>query len=271
MENLVERFELFKKWWKEIPLFVMSLFYFTLFLYIFAGFSPYHFIIYILYPFQVITNFNIWGIFTFQYFNYWTSSYLLQIILYFPSACKTEQEMSTVTYFFFFIINNIILAILYVVLIGLHSVTDSDLFGFTYYIPMYGLFPIFMVEIVIRYNKSPNTLTRFCMVPYEFRQKFHPWIYVFIFTYLFNFMCYKFLVGIIVGYLRKIYLDVWGVLKFTVFSEQASQKLQGFCGFLTRFQRFIPVIRESASERVEIGEFLPNMDNIVPVLYKKIN
>lgn len=253
-----------KEWWRRIPLFSMSIFYFTLFLFLISFIGLFSIDSFILFPSDFITYFYIWEIFTFQYFNNSIISYLFQIFSYLPTSCKSEREMSTVTYICFFLMNNIIIGVIYVLLMELLSnVNVSFLIG-TDGIPTYGLWPVLITEIVIRCNKNPDALTRFCMIPCEFKQKFYPWVIFALFSLFSQFVMYDLIVGMMVGYLRKIYLDVYRVLKFTVISDETAKKIElGYCSCIRNFTRFAPV-GGSSREIENNAPLLPVRNEIRP-------
>ena len=194
-----------QNWWKEVPLFTRLILYISVLLCGIDLVSPLLASWLLIIPAYFLENFYLWQVLTFPYQLLGLLQLLFTMLVYMPTACRTERRLGTVRYISFFVLTNIILAVLYVALTRAASETGGSLFVTIYTsVPFSGLWPLIMVEIVIRCNKDPDVLVNFMCFPVQIKHKNYPWVFFFIFLLISPWAVGSLLVGIIVGYLRKI-------------------------------------------------------------------
>ena len=191
-------------WWKEVPIFTRLILYISLLLSTILLISPLVAFWTVLFPAHFLDHFYLWQVLTFPYQSLKFLQLLFTMIAYLPTACITERRLGTVRYISFFIITNAILGLLYVALTRAAAETGLAFFVTMYtVVPFCGLWPLIMVEMVIRCNKDPDVLVNFMCFPVQIKHKYYPWVFFLIFL-LMSTAVGSLLVGIVVGYLRKI-------------------------------------------------------------------
>lgn len=149
-------------------------------------------------------------IFTIQYMQIWrlvTAPFielsLLQLLFcmlsFLPTACNTERSLGTARYVAFFMMNFLILESLFAFLLyGLSFIPNLTLLRGTM---TAGLWPLIMVQMVIRCNMNPDAPGSLFLCPCQIKSKYIPWAFLGLFSLLGGVM-WDLLLGIIVGYLR---------------------------------------------------------------------
>ena len=113
-----------------------------------------------------------------------------------------------------------------------------------------------MVEIVIRCAEDPEKLTRPFLVPVDIKAKFYPWAFVLIFSLIFGVML-DCVAGILVGYLSKTYLGIWGYLGWTDIGDESIEKIERTFNFLKRIPNFIGCLESEVPVSLGTGGFKP--------------
>jgi hypothetical protein len=78
-----------------------------------------------------------------------------------PTACKTERRLGTMAYLWFFLMNSkiysdLFVQVLYIGLMYLITYIPGTFWPSGYLIPCVGLWPIIMIEMVVRCNRNPE-------------------------------------------------------------------------------------------------------------------
>ena len=227
-----------KNFYKNMPLFVMFVLYFTIILCIFSLFLPLEISYLVLISYTFINDNKYWTIFTFTFYHTSILNLVFALFFYLPNASSTEKKLGTVRYIYFFIINSGIIGVVYGLL--MFCISFISIFSSSIYVPCIGLWPVIMMEVVINCNVNPNDLIGlwcfFCQIP----NKWYPWVLVLMFSVMNSFVFYDLVVGLLVGYFRKFYLDVWKIMNFTYLSSFFVNNIEKwFCGCLVNYSRFV--------------------------------
>jgi membrane associated rhomboid family serine protease len=193
-----------KQWWQTVPFIVTFIFYATTFLYLLSWvIFPYLFLM-VLNPYAFVVKLCFWQPLSFPYLHLSLLHLLFALFSYMPTACRTERRLGTVKYLFLFVSNNFIIGLAFVGLIYALSFSKIPLFvGLAQKSYCLGLWPIVMLEMVLRCNKTPDELVQFMCFPCKFKAKMYPWVFFLLFSLLSNFIVWDILIGILAGYLRK--------------------------------------------------------------------
>ena len=100
-----------------------------------------------------------------------------------PIACRTERRLGTVRYISFFTMTNAIIGVLYVGITYAIAQTGLPIFVNAFVLsPCQGLWPIIIVELVIKFNKEPDQLVPFMCFPFNIKSKYYPWLLLLLFS-----------------------------------------------------------------------------------------
>lgn len=193
-----------KAWWQEVPAYTRFILYVSLVMFAASMVVPVVSFWIVLVPAVFLEKLYLWQVLTFEFQPFGIFGLLFTMFSYLPTACRTERRLGTVRYISFFLITNAILAVIYVGLARLGKETGISLLSMIYsMVPLCGLWPLIMVEMVIRCNKDPESLVGFMCFPIQLKNKYFPWVFFCIFLLLSGGMVLSLFVGIIVGYLRN--------------------------------------------------------------------
>lgn len=256
-ENISQGFEIrIKNWWKDVPLF-------SKFIFIISVFTSIYFFIPIIFlylelcyhPGLVFSSLKLWQFFTFPYISLGPFTAVYSLCSYMPLCSKREKALGTFRFFLYFVTKNFLIAFVYTPLFfGVYSTFEyPEYYFYFYYISSYlsGLYPAIIVEMILVYNENGDDLSDFLCFPFKLKRKYHPWAFCLISFFFFGAFL-KLLAGIIVGFLCKLYLDLYGYMKWSEVSGSEAKKWEGrLCMNLTSSNSFVHV-NESGSEMPEI-------------------
>ena len=123
---------------------------------------------------------------------------------------------------------------------------------FEVFTSIHGLWGILMLEIVKKYHGNYDKVYVLC-IPILIPSKSIPIIFLVAFLCLGNVL--STLIGLILGYLRKKYLDAYNYLKFTYLSDTVADQIDA--SPIQHVLRYIPVY-------VTLTETLENISEIIP-------
>ncbi|CAG9334819.1 unnamed protein product [Blepharisma stoltei] len=223
-----------KYWWQNIPAYTRLILYISIFVYILSWLPIYIDYAFISSPQLTLTSFQLWRLFTFPYVPISILDLIFEMISFLFLSCKIERKYGTSKYFMYFFINNALIALSMSLIFMLISCIPIDyLQGLAYYY-LAGLWPIIMMEIVIRCNKNPEASTQFFFIPIQIKSKYFPFVMTAIFCLLGVF--WELIFGLLFGYLH-----VYGILKFTILSDEFASRLEDsvVCLGLRKLPHFI--------------------------------
>ena len=101
-----------------------------------------------------------------------------------PTACKTERRLGTMAYLWFFLMNSkfysdLFVQVLFIGLMYLITYIPGTFWPSGYLVPCVGLWPIIMIEMVVRCNRNPEDavgydLNRLFFCPLTIKSKYYP-------------------------------------------------------------------------------------------------
>lgn len=172
---------------------------------------------------QKVTNIlPVWQIYMIPYIDF--ISYIAEIFMYYIIGNYTERKIGTVRYSIFVVINLIVLEFVHWILYFLVSTFVKGLImnfrnqGFP------GLWGLFMVDVMIRYNKNPENNENW-YISAIIKSKYVPFIYFFSLSLLFP-ISLRLFSGLIIGYLCNSYIDINNKLNFLYISDTKTQELE---------------------------------------------
>ena len=209
-----------KNWFEKMPSFCRLLLYSTLCLYLISWISLGLVLLLANIPVLVVGYFQIWRLFTAPLVPLGFLHVLFEMISFLPTAVKIERRMSTSGYFVFFALNSLTVQTVFALAMYGASFIPGEFFASLALRPSAGLWPIIMIEMVIRCNKNPDSPTQFFLCPFTMKAKYFPWFFFLLFS-LFMGVVWELLVGIGVGYLH-----VYELLPFFTISNSKAEYLE---------------------------------------------
>ncbi|CAG9318448.1 unnamed protein product [Blepharisma stoltei] len=207
-----------KSWWSGVPAYTRFIIYVACGTYILSWVMLGFIAKLINIPILTIQYFQFWRLFTSPFIAYSLLTLLFEMMSYLPTACKTERRLGTAKYVAFFMINFLILELAFSALLyGLSFIPSLSGLSLN---PTAGLWPLIMVEMVIRCNMNPDSPTSFFCFPIQIKAKYMPWAFLLLFS-LFAGVLWDLLVGIILGYLH-----VYKLMEFTYISNEKAAALE---------------------------------------------
>lgn len=153
-----------REWWNQVPSYSKLVLYLSVAGYLLGLAFP-------MIAFQLI-NFPKFTVESFQFYRVFTTPFiainlfqvLFGLLSYMPTACKTEKRLGTISYLFFFMINSEIYTdlLVQVLFVGIMYGTSYIPFGTwssNVLYPCTGLWPLIMIEMVVRCNRNPDQPT----------------------------------------------------------------------------------------------------------------
>ncbi|CAI2375222.1 unnamed protein product [Moneuplotes crassus] len=187
-----------------------------------------------------------WRIFIAPYVHFRLLTLFFVLISYIPTGCIREKAIGTVKIILNFMIMNMIIQILF---LGISYVILNFIKPNVFFISV-GIWPVIIAEIVIDYNRMPDHERRFCCCPFALKSKYHPWIYVILFSIMNPVGAPAMISGFIVGYLY-----VFKILTCLDISNETARCLENsflFSFFASNFDCFVKL--QNAEEAYIYGE-----------------
>lgn len=188
------------EWWATLPSFsrlvlflVPAVYVPTLFFYVFmiSTFAND--------PEQVVAHLKVWKLITAPFVCFGVVHVLFSVVSFVPVAASNEKRVGTTKYAVFFLFNALLVELLYAVCMFLLAKTGLGLLAADV---SAGLWPVIMVEMVIRCNRDPDEGLPLLFCPCTIRAKYYPWAFVLLFSFFGVFFSLVF--GLFVGYLRTL-------------------------------------------------------------------
>jgi len=199
-------------------------------------------------PIFVIQYFQVWRIITAPFVSISLLGLLFSMLSYLPTAGRNERRLGTARYVAFFMINFTILESTYTILLyALSFIPNFSMLSMSY---TAGLWPLIMVEMVIRCNIDPDALTSLFLCPIQIKAKYMPWAFLLLFS-LFAGVLWDLLIGVLIGYLH-----VYKRLEFTLISDQKAKALESsfMLGWLTKITNFVSLANAGSEDTLPIGQ-----------------
>lgn len=187
-----------KFWWKMLPSLSKLLVFLLVPIYISTYFAHSSLESALVSTENSLLRLQLWKLLTAPLFQDKLFSLLVQLLSFLMLASRQERLLGTVRYALLLVVNTVVVELaLAVGMLGL-SVVPVELLRLHV---VHGLWPLIMVELTIRYNRTPDDPTHFFICPFEMKAKYFPWLFLLFFSL--SQQVYSLLVGLIVGYLRN--------------------------------------------------------------------
>ncbi|OMJ87484.1 hypothetical protein SteCoe_10818 [Stentor coeruleus] len=191
-----------KDWWDKMPLFTFYIFWISSILCILSYSPPYS--VHSLY--LSYENFAdrkwFWTLLTYPYQPSGILITSISLYLYTTTTSESERFLGTSRYIIFFGYYIINIGLLYLGLIYLLKWISSTLFAHFSIFPFFGIWPIIMIELVLKYNKNPQSYIKFLCSPCQIQSQYFPWIFFFWISVFLISRFWEMLLGIIIGHLH---------------------------------------------------------------------
>jgi membrane associated rhomboid family serine protease len=136
---------------------------------------------------------------------------LFVLLAYIPTGVLREKMVGTVKIATGFFLMNVLIQLTFLVFsFGASRLTEH----YTFFHSL-GMWPIIMAEIVIEYNRNPESEMKFCCFPCGLKAKYHPWIYIIIFAIINPYGAVSLVAGFFIGHLY-----VYGVLSWIQITDE---------------------------------------------------
>lgn len=188
-----------QNWWRDLPSFSRFLFYTLGVTYALSwpmGDSLFYLVNA---PAATVLSLQLWRLFTAPFICLGLVPLLLQLISFGGITARRERELGTSRYLVLFLLNAVTVELAYALVNVLISYNGLDwLIGRKF---SAGIWPMIMIEIVLRCNMHPEATTQLLLCPLEMKSKYYPWLFVAVFSL--SGVVVDLICGILVGYLRK--------------------------------------------------------------------
>lgn len=195
----------------RIPIFVRSVIFITLVLYLINLLSEKTEDFLSNTPTITVNSLKLWTIFTSCLINTRLINLIFAYLAWIPDGIRLELSNGTIKYILNFFINNSLIQFSFILVSYLISTTGSDSITKE---KSLGLWPVIMSEITMLSISKPDNYVNLCFIPYEVQTKFYPFV-IYLLLFLvngFKFLMLDVVIGIAFGYLYfyqlKHYLNV---------------------------------------------------------------
>lgn len=170
-------------------------------------------------PEDTLLKLQLWRLLTASFVVSSIFSLLISLFMYMPTACDSERRMGTVKYQLYLLMNCVIIQAVCAGLIlgGAASI------GFAPW--TMGLWGVIMLEIVVRCNRDPEAVVGLWCCPATIKSKYYPWVLLLLFLLLGGVQL-DLLIGTALGYVCKVYADVFGHAECMQLSDTKANRLQ---------------------------------------------
>lgn len=192
-----------KDWWNHLPLLAVCFFWVSSILCILSYFTWFPLLPWTLSYINFAENHWYWTLLTYPFQPSGILATSVSIYLYTTTAGESERHLGTSRYIIFIFYYIISIGLLYLGLIYLLKFISQTLFDHFCLFPFFGIWPIIMIELVLKYNTDPESYIKFLCFPCPIQNKYFPWIYFSLVSVLLLARFWESLLGILVGYIRK--------------------------------------------------------------------
>lgn len=198
--------------WKSVPLFVKFISFLTIIFYILNIFINSISFYLSNIPLYTLKYFQIWRIITSVFMTTSILNIIIGLIFWIREASSLETSLGTIKYMLIFLRNSLLIQIFYTIISFLISliIRNKDFLSMkilTKGANNCGFWPIIMCEMTLLCLSNSDTPVKFLFLPWPFKAKFYPIIWLIIFCLINNFSnIFELIIGIIFAFIYHFWL-----------------------------------------------------------------
>lgn len=260
----------FLKLWNIVPFFIKILSLSTIILYVLnIFFKDISFCLSNI-PFYTVFHYQFWRVASSFLITTNIYNIILVLIFWTREGSSMETRVGTIKYIIIFLRNNMFIQIIYTIIVSLISflfqnknfmkIKINYVNKDSYLVNNCGLWPFCMCEVTLLCMCNPNTKVKFLFIPFEFKARYYPiiWLVVFILANNLNYnndievLC-SILFALMYQYFLRFYLNI---------SDGCIQKIENCfcCKWISRITGFVSVnhitnkfMGEKSKQRISVN------------------